>query len=130
MSDLEERVLGYLPDPNNFQKGSEDFVSFLQEQAPELVQEILNWYLFVYLGSFIVLLIALVILLWTGIDLLKYCNKKFAAGSYYDDTLYVILTPHIMFIVLVFGGICFSLKWVQIFIAPKLFLLEYIGNLL
>ncbi len=130
MNELNARLLEYLPDPNTVKGGIGSMVETLQSEAPVLVKEVLNWHFCVELIPCILGVILIVAIpLWVFLFIRKYSVKYRAEMECYcheDKFALFALFALIPSVALV----CANLAWLQIWIAPRLFLLEYIGDLI
>ncbi len=124
---LEQQLMEYLPDPNTVKANIGAVVDKLQEQAPLLVQEILRW----SFAKNATLLICTIVVLYF------ICTRK-KMWNYLWEDLKDDFTPigffGSIFMIAVIGvsfvsGISCFLTCIQIWIAPRLFLLEYISHL-
>lgn len=100
---------------------------FTLEQAPEVIEQLLRWKM---TEAFLIMsfsLAAAVCVLYTGFSY----AQKLAKEEYPDD--FVVNTACIITIVLAllpFSFFCTNFKvWLQITMAPKIWLLEYAANL-
>jgi len=110
-----------------------NLVDVVMEQSPELVREILAWGL---VSSLIVFLIFFTLLISFQIGMFKYGWKKAAkieeGLSSYDKGIAYIITgflhtfPSIIFLAIC----CKNFDWLKILVAPRLYLIEYIGYLI
>lgn len=107
------------------EKSSTTAMQFGAEQIPLILQELLLWKFAVSLLAFIACLSAILI------PLLLLFSKRYRS-LFWDNDLGVT-EPWIafyMFIILPFIGILDNLDWLQIWLAPRVYLLEYVTNLL
>jgi hypothetical protein len=134
MNDLNTRLLEYLPDPNTVKGGIGSIVETLQTEAPLLVGEVMKWHFTI---SVIVSLVGILLII-SGIALMLTTfkvatarmkdlierNQYYEAGIRWFTLLFLVVSG--------IGVLIMSLHltWLQILIAPRLFLLEYISNLL
>ena len=134
---MEEYLVGELKNVVDLTKeGVVKAVAILQDQAPLLVREILNWN---FTMSLIQLFggIALLVFTFIAIKIVIKTNKEGYSGdnSYLSagDMSKVIIFGITGFFTLMFGigtVICVkSFIWLQILLAPKLFLIEYVKTL-
>lgn len=114
---------------------------FVIEQTPDVVQQLLAWAFWSSLIEAvapIVILIAIVIATITTLKKLPRATKAEMIGNSYDYTcgihdMYFIPTVAIggfsTVISLVAVGCTFNITWLQILVAPKVWLLEYASQL-
>lgn len=129
MNELNARLLEYLPDPNTVKGGMEGVVDALQVEAPLLVGELMKWHFTLSLVTFLIVLTLSIALFVTPFFLIRWIAPKIKDGTCYmhEDKLSLILWVFLMTTIPLTGA---NLTWLQIWIAPRLFLLEYISNLL
>lgn len=99
-------------------------VDFLSGQIPIVVHEVLVWNLVYNLVLFVVAMTILVVvpLLWW--------KKRESMMEYCDDGFNFTLLSAVIFAVpamIVFA--CMNLEWLKIWLAPRLWLVEYAANL-
>jgi len=129
MNELNTRLLEYLPDPNTVKGGIGSVVEGLQSEAPLLVKEILLWVGCMSCLKFLTFLILLFLCrkvftnLWKAAVILE-AKDEYWKGLRLANLFFLI--PSALF----FWGMWYQLAWLKILIAPRLFLLEYISNLL
>lgn len=107
-------------------KAAEVTGNFAIEQTPEVIQQLLAWKFTLSLMSF---LLGVAIFIAAPIITHKVWHKS--RRYYKEQNSYEDLTP-LSLLILVVGmvGIIFiDLTWLKIWIAPKLFLLEYAASL-
>ena len=97
-------------------------VELAQEQMPELIQQLLLWH---GIKSFLFFLLGVVILVGTGI-LLKIIIPK----TRWNEPEVVCYMFFIFPIVSGFTVVLGNITWLKVLVAPKLFLIEYISNLI
>lgn len=102
--------------------------NFAAEQAPEVIQQLLQWKFTISLIIFCVGIFLIIASLVATYKIFFYYKEK-NKGSYDEGAEFFSLS--ILFGVLV-GAILLSnsIDWLQIWIAPKLYLLEYASSLL
>jgi len=112
-------------------------VDMVMEQAPLLVQEVLHWYFAYNLIQFIVglVIVIIVVVFWYkqfawGVTQSK-LERKLQSDYYTDADGQVVryILNAIMFIPLIIGFVMMNLEWLKIYIAPRLWLIEYTANL-
>lgn len=124
-SDLDDQLVELLSKANS---GIDTAVSFSKEQIPELIEQTLLWYQLYYVSMF---LLALLMVPATYL-LLKYLVPKFKKELDLDSDkafplIVLIIVSIVAMLITFFSNI--NLEWVQIYIAPKLWLIEYINGL-
>lgn len=107
-----------------------DIKDFTIEQAPEVLQQALVWYGVYYFILFIVALVLLGLSIKFGIQWGSYI-KNYKATSYSDDTQLWNSLGLLGTSIFMLTGILLmiNLQWLQIWIAPKLWLLEWLKGL-
>ena len=130
MNELNSRLLEYLPDPNTVKGGIGSVVETLQDEAPILVGEVLAWNFWITFLPFIlgvVLTIAVpVFVIW----FIRHYGTKWKEedNCYVNEDKFSFFA--FAFLAITIPVMCCNVDWLQIWIAPRLFLLEYIGGLL
>jgi len=119
---LEDKLIELL---NSFQEGLTDAVLFGQEHLPDIVNQLLMWE---GVKSFVLFVIGVIILV------LCFHPKvlKLQHDLLDDDDYFIVVTvmTHVFAIGVGIGCALSNLDWLQILIAPKLYLVEYSANLL
>jgi hypothetical protein len=134
MNELNTRLLEYLPDPNTVKDGIGNVVEVLQTEAPLLVKEIMNWVGFLSFAGFACCLLSIFLFLYLWKKLWKIAitfEAKCLAAK--DSSWSGVRMCNLLFLIpiaILFVRLWYQLDWLQILIAPRLFLLEYISNLL
>lgn len=107
---------------NKTVSGIEAGAQFLQEQLPEVIQQLLLWKAVESGVVFSAFLIATF--------LSAYCTRRFWLWVSEDDSggEPFVLVPITLTGLLLLGA-CKSLEWLQILIAPKVYLIEYAASL-
>lgn len=126
---MNEKLLEYLPDPNTVKGGLSEVVEILQREAPLLVQELINYNIVYHLGFQIVTLF-IVVVCWCCVKKVSWC---WAVENYDEsDGLSVFVGIVIPIAAAVTSIAAFSCHfyWIKPLIAPRLFLLEYLSNLM
>ena len=123
---------------NKTSNGIDSATTFLSQQLPDVVQQLLLWY-FTY--SLILTIIGIIIASVTTYVLIKYSGKgEIIPGSYdyletltHDDDGYLsprtIFTGLVALVLYIISMSLISLTWLKIWIAPKIFLIEYAASL-
>lgn len=100
---------------------------FAVDQLPDVVQQFLQWRFYEHLIYFIVALLILVV--WIVVDVYAF---EFIKKTKDPENLligYVVIGSVIRGIIIVLIANIINLKWLQILIAPKVYLLEYAASL-
>ncbi len=113
MKDQTEQVLATLLE--RAVQGIEEAVAFSQAQIPDVVEQLLVWEM-----------VHSAILMCIGIVILVFSSAAFFRSSEYDGGMKI---ASISLMALGFFMAISSLDWLQILIAPKLYLLEYAAKL-
>jgi hypothetical protein len=101
----------------------EQAVDVVQTQAPILVGEMLTWY-FIY--NLLLALLGL-LLLFAAWKQLAWVHKKVAVDEW---DVFAYFPSSIVFGVLVLiGSILFNVQWLKIWVAPRLWMIEYAASL-
>ncbi len=130
---IEQKLMQYLPDPNTIKENIGAAVDMLQEQAPLLVKELMRWHFCQSLLFFLCGLafgVAVIIVTKTVFNKVRDAELALEAANKYADEslkfisllLFSLLIPAIV----IMGS---NLIWLKIWIAPRLFLMEYITNI-
>lgn len=113
-------------------KTGTELVDALYQQAPEVINQLLLWH---GVESFVMFLTSLLLLCMPFIyyKLAVAAYKKFNVAKLYDESPYWVLTIVIGIVsTLAFTLTSISLmnlKWLKIWLAPKVYLLEYLTTL-
>jgi len=113
------------------EKGTK-LVDFLYEQAPEVIAQLLLWH---GVESFIMFTSCLLLVVIGAFVNIKLVNKyKNSCGENWSSDegfwwLSILTSAVIQFIVLITAFSNTNLIWLKIWIAPKVYLLEYVANL-
>jgi uncharacterized membrane protein YccC len=109
--------------------GIQKAVEFAQQQAPDLIHQLLAWH---FVESLIASVIGFAMVVVAVLVAPKWIKKLWNLDEDcpgHPASLFAILGG----IGMVFGGICLvvnNLDWLQIWIAPKVWLLEYMAHLI
>lgn len=128
--DERQLLLEYLPDPNTVKGGMIKVAETIQEQAPQLVSEILRW---ATLEGIVHTVIPLLTIMVVTYVIYAVTRPKNLYDEYRDIRDYCIVTCMVSAIVWVISiawaaaGVC---QLVKVLAAPRLYMLEYIMNLL
>jgi len=126
---MNEKLLEYLPDPETVKGGLGAVLETLQTEAPVLVKEIL-WYKGV--TSFICFLFTLAVPTTIWLVLRYYKEALIAYDKQKPDCNWPAVNVLTWLVTISFSSIAiFGYNgWLQILIAPRLFLLEYLDKLM
>ncbi|AZU97844.1 TMhelix containing protein [Vibrio phage LP.2] len=108
-------------------EGIDASVEFMQAELPDVISQLLIWYgaksaIMCTLGILAVLLSAIAWLKWV-----KHCKKD---DEGYHDEFDMYMIPSVLCIVpAIFAAMSINLEWLQIWIAPKIWLIEYAASL-
>lgn len=121
--ELQQRLID---SADKIQQWIESTEAFLTEQTPLLVQEVLLYHTFLYGSSMAASLVLFVILLWSAKKMTQ--NKKRSEEPEFDFGAFIfvllgVLASFISFFV-------FLVKLTKVLVAPRLFILEYVGGLI
>ncbi|KKL92957.1 hypothetical protein LCGC14_1879500 [marine sediment metagenome] len=100
----------------------------IQQQAPEVVAEIYRWEFFKSLFGFIVGMLLLVLAIYGPCRFYRFLKNEDSVTD--GDTIGIslmVLSFSLIVPVVVLG--C-NLTWIKIYIAPKLFLISYLSDLI
>jgi len=98
-------------------------VDFTLTQAPEVVEQLLMWHM---MQSAVTNIICLVLAILFVVVPTKHLKKVLENSGEYWEWGPVALCPYIPFCLTI---MCFDLVWLKIWVAPKLYLLEYAASL-
>ena len=114
------------------QKTGTELVDALYQQAPEVVEQLLLWH---GIESFIKCIAAILVFVLPLIHykVVKHTYQKLGVKEWSDESIFVIPAFFSGAIVFAISIGCFltfmNLKWLKIWIAPKVYLLEYLADL-
>lgn len=100
-------------------------VEVMQEQAPELVREVLAWHFCKSLLLFVAGIVAIGLL----VVAVKSTKKNWATIYRADGEIFCFMGCGILLGIGI-GMVTTNITWLQIWIAPRLFLLEYVSDLI
>ena len=139
---MNEQIQEYLLKTiDGIDKGIENTVGFLSAEIPLYVQELLLWY---GVKSFIVSLLCVIIIGVVTYFMIKYSGRgevdtQYHGGYIYKETLthncsgnldgQAMITIPVYLCVITIISLGVSLDWLQIWIAPRVWLLEYASTL-
>ena len=100
--------------------------NFTAEQIPLFVQELLRYHYWMSLSYFILGLVGTISTIWSGCVYVKWCLKD--DGDKEDCIPFVLfwIVPLAVSIITFFNNV----EWIMIQLAPRLFLLEYVKELI
>lgn len=105
--------------------GIDSSVAFMQSELPDVISQLLTWY--AVKGFIYFILSILIIAAWLVVT--KFALKKTSEWRNYDGVdiifMYAMGGAPSVFV----SGLLFNLDWLQIWIAPKIWLIEYSANL-
>ncbi|AUR90690.1 TMhelix containing protein [Vibrio phage 1.149.O._10N.286.55.A12] len=106
--------------------GIDSSVDFMQAELPEAIEQLLLWY-----GVRSALMCLISVAIMVVIPIVWRCwVKKCKADDGYHDEFDMYMIPAIISIApSAFALINVNLEWLQIWIAPKIWLMEYAANL-
>lgn len=111
--------------------GLDAAVSFLSSELPDVIHQLLIWYAVKNGVYFLVGLVVLIVWLVVLVKSFKYAMKAVGNGGYAEDAFVA------WFLLSLVGSIPFiascdyllNLTWLQIILAPKIWLIEYAAKL-
>lgn len=109
--------------------GAKTASNFLIEETPEVVRELLLWY---GVKSFIYFVLALsILLIWFLYEkwLLGWCKSNLGTCGEPWFFIYIIAGSAPRGVMLITFLIIFNIEWLQIWLAPKIWLIEYTTKL-
>ncbi len=122
---IEQKLMQYLPDPNTVKENIGAAVDMLQEQAPLLVKELMRWH---FCQSLILFLVGMAISI-VAIIVTKIVYKAVARYDKKDEYFRFGCLSLLFFLIPSSIMMCQNVIWLKIWIAPRLFLMEYITNI-
>ena len=126
MSDTNERLNELLiKQIERFDGAADKAIDFAAEQAPDLVNQLLLWH---GVKSAIVFTLLAAVVVFTCVCYCKFwAHAKTFEDPYFSRAILGLLA--LTCIVTLTGGMSNSIDWLQILIAPKLYLMEYAAGL-
>ena len=128
---------------NKTTAGIDSATTFLSEQIPDVVQQLLLWH-FTY--NLVLFISGVVLLIVTGVVLYKYGGKgreltqeerrysKYVSTITHDEDgnagPQLLATGFVTFAILMVSSTLINLTWLKIWLAPKIFLIEYTATLI
>lgn len=105
--------------------GIDTSVEFMKAELPDVITQLLTWYA-VYNGAVALASLLVIIAIITGwIKVFKWMKKD---DSYMEFEVIFVLGVFSLMIIM-FAIFSFNLEWLQILIAPKIWLIEYASTL-
>lgn len=100
-------------------------IDYAQVQIPDVIHQFLLWHL---VESLLIFIVALLIFIWSFWITRKFIISKKGDGFYNDAQPLSMFSGAIVIVsfLVMFG----NLDWLQIMIAPKVYLLEYVTDLI
>ena len=141
-STLDQALIGII---NKTTAGIDSATTFLSEQIPDVVQQLLLWH-FTY--NLILFVSGVALLITTGVILYKYGGKgrelteeerKYTRNTHKSTITHdedgiidprILATGFITFAILMISSSLINLTWLKIWLAPKIFLIEYAATLI
>ena len=105
--------------------GIDTSVEFMQAELPDVISQLLTWYA-VYNGSLALLAIFIIAALCFGWIKIIRISKQDDSAIDVDEFMVAAIISVILFVTAI---ILFNLEWLQILIAPKIWLIEYAATL-
>ena len=109
-------------------EGMDSTVNFLQAEIPEVLKQLLMWH---GVSNFIYFMIGIFLAIWLIILDGIIIRKGLKDG--WDDELWMIATiggATLNVIIIIISSIFINMQWLQIWIAPKVWLIEYASKLI
>lgn len=106
-------------------------VDFLGAQLPDVVRQALAWNFAYYLMWFIVCAIVIFLMTYYNIKQAKWVRAKLKEDSdWFDDEESMIMLLNLLQLIpIVFVICCMNVQWLKIWLAPKIWLIEYAARL-
>jgi len=109
-------------------KTTQDIKDFTIEQAPDFIQQLLTYHLTISLSVWLLSVIGVIMSVRLYKKSTKYCAKVFNTC---DELLGIMAVGSCTLLTIISCAIAFSnTQWIQIWLAPKVFLLEYARSLI
>jgi len=105
--------------------------NFLVDQAPDVIQQLLTWKLCsVGVSALMLLVVLFLVVLWNVRSIIKFNKDPYRHWAYRNDAEMIIffIIPMISFVL----SLCmfdYILEFLKIWLAPKIYLIEYAANL-
>ena len=101
--------------------------NFVLEQSPELVEQAMTWH---FVASFSQMLLGLILIFTASCASYKAVkNRKNDDCTALDDEFLCFICACVLLLVFAIGVITIDFAWLQILIAPKLFIVEQAAQL-
>ncbi len=110
---------------NKATSGIDTSVEFMQAELPDVITQLLTWYA-VYNGALTLLALLIIAVIAMGWVKLIKINNQSEYGVDVEDFVIAVMVSTILFVVAI---VLFNLEWLQILIAPKIWLIEYAATL-
>lgn len=126
---LENTVAEFI---NRTMMGIDSFTNFAEAQLPEYIQQLLAWNAWYNICIFGVGVLVLSALVFVDRKMWIYVDKE-EKGDWDEDAIIVYWGIGTILRVMVYGfvaAVFFNLEWLKIWIAPKVWLVEYASNLI
>ena len=118
---------------DGIEKTGTELIEALYQQAPEVVEQLLMWHGVESLIQCIVAILALAAP-FLFYKIACYIYQKFEVGKSHDQSGFWIPTIVAGVVVIMCAGGCFAthinIKWIKIWLAPKVYLLEYLAEMM
>jgi hypothetical protein len=118
---------------DGIEKTGTELIEALYQQAPEVVEQLLMWH---SVESLIQCIAAILVLAvpFVYYKIACYIHQKFKVAKVEDYLGFWMPNIFISVFVIVFTGGCFAayinIKWIKIWLAPKVYLLEYLAEMM
>jgi len=112
-------------------KSIQDIKIFTTASLPSIVQQTLNWYKGYYLILFIISIVLIIIGIYIIYNSATKWKKILFWDKFYDvfDSTNLVFYSPVIAVYTILIVLTFNLQWLQIIIAPKLWILEFISTL-
>lgn len=97
-------------------------VSFLQAELPDVMRQLLLWKMVISMIFFTLCIVCLVACIWAAIRIVRFGLEEGCGAEAFA------MFPAAAAMGLVWGSVS-NLEWLQILIAPKIYLIEYAARL-
>jgi hypothetical protein len=118
---------------DGIEKTGTELIEALYKQAPEVVEQLLMWHAVESLIQCIVAILAFAAP-FGFYKIACYVYQKFEVGEERDQSGFWIPTIFVSAVVTFFTCVCFTsyinIKWIKIWLAPKVYLLEYLAEMM
>ena len=114
---------------NQSLSGIDTAKNFLIAETPKVIQELVIWYSVYNFILFVVGILFCVVWVYGNILLYKYLKKKSDEDDLgYDPFILLLAYVFQFFIIIIVLASTINVQWLKIWIAPKVWLLEYAGT--